>query len=138
MIGYEFHPEAEIDLEPKRLKLPSTQGHRRLDLTRRPLRFTNVRDNLIAYAPDKKPLWVVAVMHGKRGARVVAAVSLGPRVGFIVPRRAVSPGVKSAHGRHRHGPIQLLLRPRTIYAEYGKEYGPMEDDPASPTEDERD
>src|ERR1035438_2127226 len=32
------------------------QGHRRPDLTSRPLRFKRVRDYLIAYAPDEKPL----------------------------------------------------------------------------------
>jgi antitoxin ParD1/3/4/toxin ParE1/3/4 len=36
-------------------------GHRRIDLTSRPLRFIVVREYLIAYAPDEKPLWVVAV-----------------------------------------------------------------------------
>ncbi len=42
------------------------QGHKRPDLTSRPLRFTVVREYLIADAPDEKPLWVVAVMHGRR------------------------------------------------------------------------
>jgi hypothetical protein len=41
------------------------------------LRFTNVRGYLIAYAPDKKPLWVVAVIHGKRSPRVMAAILRG-------------------------------------------------------------
>jgi plasmid stabilization system protein ParE len=39
------------------------QGHRRTDLTSRPLRFRRVRDYLIAYAPEEAPLLVVAVMH---------------------------------------------------------------------------
>jgi plasmid stabilization system protein ParE len=50
------------------------QGHRRPDLTSRPLRFIMVRDYLIAYAPDEIPLWVVAVMHGRRNPRVMAAI----------------------------------------------------------------
>lgn len=50
------------------------QGHRRPDLTSRPLRFKLVRDYLIAYAPDERPLWVVAVMHGRRSPRVMAAI----------------------------------------------------------------
>ena len=50
------------------------RGHRRPDLTNRPLRFTRVRDYLIAYAPDEKPLWVIAVMHGHRDPRVMAAI----------------------------------------------------------------
>jgi plasmid stabilization system protein ParE len=50
------------------------QGHRRPDLTGRPLRFKRVRDYLIAYAPDEKPLWVIAVLHGRRDPRVLAAI----------------------------------------------------------------
>jgi toxin ParE1/3/4 len=53
------------------------QGHRRPDLTSRPLRFILVREYLIAYAPDEKPLWVVAVMHGRRSPRVMAAILRG-------------------------------------------------------------
>ena len=39
-------------------------GHKRPDLTSQPLRFIVVREYLIAYAPEEKPVWVVAVMHG--------------------------------------------------------------------------
>jgi plasmid stabilization system protein ParE len=53
------------------------QGHRRPDLTSRPLRFKRVRDYLIAYAPDESPLWVIAVMHGCRSPRVMAAILRG-------------------------------------------------------------
>src|SRR5271154_3547009 len=53
------------------------QGHRRPDLTSRPLRFTVVREYLIAYAPEEKPLWVVAVMHGRRSPRVMAGILRG-------------------------------------------------------------
>jgi plasmid stabilization system protein ParE len=84
MTGYDFHPEAEADLEAiwefiaddnlqaadrvidgikaaiEALVPFPHQGHRRTDLTRRPLRFTTAGNYLIAYAPDKKPLWVVA------------------------------------------------------------------------------
>ena len=52
-------------------------GHRRTDLTSRPLRFIVVREYLIAYAPEEKPLWVVAVMHGRRNPRVMAAILRG-------------------------------------------------------------
>ena len=48
------------------------QGHRRPDLTSRPLRFTLARQYLIAYAPNEKPLWVVAVMHARRSPRIMA------------------------------------------------------------------
>jgi plasmid stabilization system protein ParE len=53
------------------------RGHTRPDLTSRPLRFTVVHEYLIAYAPDEKPLWVVAVMHGHRSPRVLAAILRG-------------------------------------------------------------
>ena len=50
------------------------QGHKRPDLTSRPLRFTLSREYLIAYAPEEKPLWVVAVMHGRRSPRLIASI----------------------------------------------------------------
>jgi plasmid stabilization system protein ParE len=99
--GYDFHPEAEIDLdgiwefiaEDSQLAADRVigaieatiealvpfphQGHRRPDLTSRPLRFTTAGNYLIAYAPDKKPLWVIAVMHGRRNPRVMAAMLRG-------------------------------------------------------------
>lgn len=80
MRGYDFHPEAEDDLDAiweyiaagnpnaadrmidqieatiERLVCFPYTGHRRPDLTSRPLRFTNAGDYLIAYAPDKTPL----------------------------------------------------------------------------------
>jgi plasmid stabilization system protein ParE len=49
-------------------------GHIRADLTSRPIRFHLVRKFLIAYAPGEKPLLVVAVLHGGRNPRVIAAV----------------------------------------------------------------
>lgn len=97
-LGCAFHPEADADLEEiweyiaadsvpaadrviadiqralESLCAFPHRGHRRPDLTGRPLRFIRVRNYLIAYAPDKKPLWVVAVMHGHRDPRVMAAI----------------------------------------------------------------
>jgi len=76
-----FHPEAEGDLDEiweyiaahnieaadrvadeiedrvRALAAFPREGFRRPDLTSRPLRFVLVRDYLIAYAPDAKPLW---------------------------------------------------------------------------------
>ncbi len=101
MTGYEFHPEALLDLDEIwefvraddieaaertiaeilsaiRALVPFPgQGHRRPDLTSRPLRFTLVHEYLIAYAPDERPLWVVAVVHGRRDPRVLAAILRG-------------------------------------------------------------
>ena len=53
------------------------QGHRRPDLTSRPLRFISVENYLVAYAPDEKPLWILAVMHGRRSPRIIAAILRG-------------------------------------------------------------
>ena len=53
------------------------RGHTRPDLTSRPLRFTLAREYLIAYAPEEKPVWVIAVMHGRRSPRVMAAILRG-------------------------------------------------------------
>jgi plasmid stabilization system protein ParE len=48
-------------------------GQIRADLTSRPLRLQAVRDFLIVYAPGEKPLLVLAVLHGRRNPRVIAA-----------------------------------------------------------------
>jgi toxin ParE1/3/4 len=101
MTGYDLHPEARADLDEIweyiradnldaadrviaeilsaiRALVPFPgQGHKRPDLTARPLRFILVREYLIAYAPDEKPLWVIAVMHGRRSPRVMAAILRG-------------------------------------------------------------
>jgi plasmid stabilization system protein ParE len=101
MTGYDFHPEARFDLDkiwdfirPDNLDAADRtiaeifaaveavvpfphQGYRRPNLTSRPLRFMLVREYVIAYAPEKKPLWVVAVFHGRRSPRVIAAILRG-------------------------------------------------------------
>ncbi len=101
MTGYEFHPDARLDLDEiwEFIRADSldaadrvigeilarveglvpfpNQGYKRPDLTSRALRFAIVRDYLIAYAPEEKPLWVVAVMHGRRNPRVIAAILRG-------------------------------------------------------------
>ena len=98
MTEYAFHPQARDDLgeiwdyiaadnpdaadrivaeilEAIRAVVPfPDSGHRRPDLTAAPLRFLVVREYLIAYAPSKNPLWVIAVMHGHRHPRVIAAM----------------------------------------------------------------
>ncbi len=49
------------------------------------MRFIRVYDYLIAYAPDEKPPWVVAVFHGYRGPRVMAAILRGAFSGSVRP-----------------------------------------------------
>ncbi len=99
--GYGLHPEAFADVEDIRAYIAKDSpdaadrvmseifeairrlvpfphhGHRRPDLTSRPLRFILVREYLLAYAPDVKPLWVVAVIHGRRSPRVMAEILRG-------------------------------------------------------------
>jgi len=99
--GYALHPEAFADLDEIRdfiaqenpdaadrvmleifdairglVPFPH-RGHRRPELSSRPLRFTLVREYLIAYAPEERPLWVAAVMHGRRSPRIMAAILRG-------------------------------------------------------------
>jgi plasmid stabilization system protein ParE len=101
MTGYALHPEAFSDLdgireyiaednpdaanrviteifdEIRALVAFPNQGYRRPNLTSRPLRFKLVREYVIAYAPEKRPLWVVAVFHGRRSPRVMATILRG-------------------------------------------------------------
>lgn len=101
MTGYALHPEARFDLDEvwEFIRADSLdaadrtigeilaaisavvafpgQGYRRPDLTSRPLRFIRVREYLVAYASDEEPLWVVAIMHGRRSPRVMAAILRG-------------------------------------------------------------
>jgi toxin ParE1/3/4 len=44
-------------------------GHRRQDLTKRPVLFWPVRSYLIIYRPGIQPLEIVAVLHGKRNLK---------------------------------------------------------------------
>jgi plasmid stabilization system protein ParE len=98
MSGYVLHPEAYNDLdgiwefiaednldaadrvreeiyEAIRKLLPFPyQGHRRPDLTSRPLRFIAVYEYPIAFAPDENPLLVLAVLHGRRNPKVIASI----------------------------------------------------------------
>jgi toxin ParE1/3/4 len=98
MRRYAFHPEASVDLSEianyiafdnpdaalhvvdeihttlESLARFPHQGHKRPDLTSRPLRFKVVRNYLIAYAPEEKPLWIVAIFHGHRNPRTMAAI----------------------------------------------------------------
>jgi plasmid stabilization system protein ParE len=101
MIGFALHPEAWKDLESIWDYIASSsidaadrivdevyqailqlatfpyQGHARLDLTSRPIRFQVVRSLLIAYAPEEEPLLVLAVIDGRRNPRVIAAMLRG-------------------------------------------------------------
>lgn len=98
MTDYAFHPEALNDLDEiwefiakdnvdaanrivtqvlatcENLSHLPLQGHHRPELSSRSLRFAVVREYLLAYAPDERPLWVVAILHGKRNPRILAAI----------------------------------------------------------------
>ncbi len=84
MSGYALHPDAFADLDEIREYIAKDspdaadrviteifdafrglvpfpyQGHLRHDLTGHPLRFKLVREYLIAYAYDERPLWIIA------------------------------------------------------------------------------
>jgi toxin ParE1/3/4 len=68
---------AEIHAVIRRLVSFPNQGHRRPDLTSRPLRFKRVHHYFIAYAPDETPLLVAGIIHGKRSPKVIAAILRG-------------------------------------------------------------
>ena len=75
MSGYALHPEAYNDLDDIRAVVPFPHsGYRRPNLSSRPLSFKLVREYVIDYAPDKRPLWVIAVFHGRRDPLVIAAM----------------------------------------------------------------
>ena len=57
--------EAIYDAVRKVAAMPGL-GHSRRDLTDRPLRFWGVYSYLIVYVVDRKPLTVVAILHGAR------------------------------------------------------------------------
>lgn len=101
MSGFTLHPEAYDDIDEirayvaedspdaadrmvseifDRLRLLTqfpNQGFRRPNFTSLPLRFITVREYLIAYAPERNPLWIVAVIHGRRSPGVIAAILRG-------------------------------------------------------------
>ena len=98
MSAYALHPDAYADLEEiweyiatdnvaaadravsdlfetlRTLASSPRIGHSRPDLTSRPLRFFRLRDYLVAYASEERPIWIVAVIHGRRNPRVIAAM----------------------------------------------------------------
>src|SRR5690242_6196494 len=98
MSGFVLHPEAYADLNDiweyiaadnldaadrvieeiytaiKSLVSFPRQGHRRSELTSRPVRFLSVREYVIAYAGEEEPIVVLAVLHGRRNPRLIAAL----------------------------------------------------------------
>ena len=98
MTGYDFHPEAESDIDEIWVYIAADnvtaadriiadfhqgleglvpfphRGHRRPDLTGRSSRFIRVRDYLIAYAPDRTPLWVMQSIFSSAARRAILTV----------------------------------------------------------------
>jgi plasmid stabilization system protein ParE len=101
MSGYRLHSEAFNDLDEIRAYIAEDnpdaadqlvmaifermrslveaphQGYRRSNLTSRHLRFALVNEYVIAYAPETKPLFVLAVFRGRCSPRVIAAILRG-------------------------------------------------------------
>ena len=101
MSEYRLHPEAFNDIDEIRARIAEDdpdaadrvvtaifdrirglvefphQGYRRPKLTSHPLRFVMVHEYLIAYVPEVIPLRVLAVIHGRRSPRVLAAILRG-------------------------------------------------------------
>jgi toxin ParE1/3/4 len=101
MSGFVLHPEAYDDIDAIRAYIASDspdaadrvvnkifdrlrqltqfpyQGFRRPQFTSLPLRFIVLDEYLIAYAPETTPLWVVAIIHGRRSPRIIAAILRG-------------------------------------------------------------
>jgi|ERR1022692_4581363 plasmid stabilization system protein ParE len=59
----EFH-----DLFASLGRMPG-QGHLRKDLTKRPVRFSSMYSFLVVYQPDVRPIWIMAVLRGRRNVR---------------------------------------------------------------------
>jgi plasmid stabilization system protein ParE len=96
--GFVFHPDVSLDIariwehiadddpdaadrmrerlyESIRALVPlPDQGHWRTDLASKSIRFQTVGNYLIAYAPDEKPLLILAVLHGSRSVRTLRAL----------------------------------------------------------------
>jgi antitoxin ParD1/3/4/toxin ParE1/3/4 len=66
------HVVGSLVAEFRALAKTPGQGHRRDDLTgRQELRFWSVFSYLIVYRIDKKPLGIIAILHGKRDVEQV-------------------------------------------------------------------
>ena len=100
MNGFLFHPEAEDDLNEiwaiycrgqSGRGGPGARGDLRVHTFSRsdsrpgapparlnsPVALWRVREYLIAYAPEEQPLLVIAILHGRRSPRVMAAILRG-------------------------------------------------------------
>ena len=98
MSGFVLHPEAYTDLDEiweyiaadnldaadrvieeiyraiKSIVSFPRRGYRRDELTSRPIRFLSVREYVIAYTAEQKPVVILAVLHGRRNPRLIAAL----------------------------------------------------------------
>lgn len=98
MKRYEFHPGAEADLNSiwnylagknqsaadrlitelyraiEMLAQFPDAGRRRWELSSRELRFWTIGEYSIAYLPDRKPLFILSVLHGRRNPRWIATL----------------------------------------------------------------
>lgn len=98
MSGYILHPDAYTDLDSiweyiavdnivaadqfleqihdsiRNLAQPPDTGHWRTDLAPKTFRFKTVGSYLIAYVSNETPLLVLAIVHGSRQTKTIAAL----------------------------------------------------------------
>lgn len=68
--GVEIAERVLDDLESamEKIAIEPLIGHKRDDLTNRPVRFWRVHSYLVIYTPDVSPLAIVRVLHASRDA----------------------------------------------------------------------
>ena len=59
----------KIEKELARLAEFPGLGHKREDLTGRPVRFWSIHRYLVVYQPDRDPLEILRILHGSRDVR---------------------------------------------------------------------
>lgn len=74
--GFELHPGAAQDIT-EICKFIADDSPFSAKRVREEIALSNVRDFLIAYAPDESPIVVIAVIHGRRSPRLMAAILRG-------------------------------------------------------------
>jgi plasmid stabilization system protein ParE len=90
-IESEFHELfASLGRMPRR-------GHKRTDLTKRPVLFSTLYSFVVVYQPDVKPIRIMAVLRGKRNVKRVSHTTA------LMP----GSGRNATPGNHRSGDLRF-------------------------------